>query len=35
MWFVFTPQTSSVNYDEREVEDVDYEDLSEDDYEDN
>lgn len=28
MWFVFQPISRPVNYDEREVEDVEYEDLS-------
>ena len=28
MWFLFTPDIRPVNYDAREVETVDYEDLS-------
>lgn len=32
MWFVFSPNTRPVNYDEREIEDVDYEDLFEEEY---
>lgn len=28
MWFVFQPIIRPVNYDEREIEDVEYEDLS-------
>lgn len=33
MWFVFNPIPPFYNYDEREIEDVKYEDLSNEEYE--